>query len=144
MLYYMHSNLYLIGGLIMSASTKDRATLAAFIAWIVVYFACRWVLDHTSLPDWARIVIALSPIVPFVVFLLLVIASVRSMDELHRRVHLEALAFAFPASVVVLMVLGLLQLVIPFNQQRFNFRDAWPILWLLYLGGVSFTWRRYS
>ena len=128
----------------MPTSSRDRATLSAFIAWIVVYFACRWVLDHVALPEWARILVALSPIVPFVIFLVLVVANVRSMDELHRRVHLEALAFAFPASVVVLMVLGLLQLVIPFDQERFNFRDAWPILWLLYLVGVSFTWRRYS
>lgn len=128
----------------MSASARDRATLAAFIAWIVVYFACRWALDRAALPEWARVVVALSPIVPFVVFLVLVIANVRSMDELHRRVHLEALAFAFPASVVVFMVLGLLQLVISFNQQRFNFRDAWPILWLLYLVGVAFSWRRYQ
>ncbi len=128
----------------MLASARNRATVAAFISWIVVYFACRWVLDHVALPEWAQIIVALSPIIPFVIFLLLVVGSVRSMDELHRRVHLEALAFAFPASVVVLMVLGLLQLVIPFNQQRFNFRDAWPILWLLYLVGLSFTWRRYS
>lgn len=128
----------------MPASARDRATLAAFFAWIVVYFGCRWVLDNVALPEWARIVVALAPIVPFIIFVVLVVSNVRSMDELHRRVHLEALAFALPASVVVLMVLGLLQLVIPFNQQRFNFRDAWGILWLLYLVGVAFTWRRYS
>ncbi len=128
----------------MPASARDRATLAAFVLWLVAYFACRWVLDHVELPVWARLIVALSPIVPFVIFLVLVISNVRSMDELHRRVHLEALAFAFPVSVVVIMVLGLLQLVIPFNQQRFNFRDVWGILWLLYLIGVSFTWRRYS
>jgi hypothetical protein len=71
------------------------------------------------------------------------IRNVRSMDELHRRVHLEALAFAFPAGIALLMVLGLLQLVIEFHPQRLNFRDAWPMLVFLYFAGLAWSWRRY-
>lgn len=127
----------------MSESRSKPVTLVVGLAWIIIYFGCRLVLDRVALPDWARLVVALSPIIPFTLFLAFVIANVRSMDELHRRVHLEALAFAFPAGVLVLMVLGLLQLVIPFDPQRFNFRDAWPVLCILYLVALSWSWRRY-
>lgn len=128
----------------MAESRSKPGLLIAGLAWIIIYFGCRFVLDRGALPDWARIVVALSPIVPFVIFLVIAIANARSMDELHKRVHLEALAFAFPAAVVVLMVLGLLQLVIEFHPQRFNFRDAWPILCGLYFAGLAWSWRRYS
>jgi hypothetical protein len=117
----------------MSESRSKSALLAAGLAWVFVYFGCRLILDRVALPDWARIVVALSPIVPFAFFLGYAIANV-----------LEALAFAFPAGVVVLMVLGLLQLVFTFHPQRFNFRDAWPILLVLYFLGLAWNWRRYS
>lgn len=119
-------------------------SLVAGLAWLAIYFGCRLVLDSVELRGAARIAVALLPSIPFFVFLASVIASVRAMDELHRRVHLEALAFAFPAGVALLMVLGLLQLVIEFHPQRFNFRDAWPMLCVLYFGGLAWSWRRYK
>lgn len=126
------------------ASRSIPSSLIAGISWIVVYFGCRYVLDAVTLPDWARIVVALSPVIPFVIVVACVRADMRSMDELHRRVHLEALSFAFPAGVTLLMVLGLLQLVIEFHPQRFNFRDAWPMLCTLYFIGLAWSWRRYK
>lgn len=128
----------------MSESRSKAAILTAGLVWLIVYFGCRLVLDAMDLPESVRIVVALAPAIPFTFFLAFVIANARSMDELHRRIHLEALAFAFPAGILVLMVLGLLQLVIQFHPQRFNFRDAWPILCLLYFIGLALTWRRYS
>lgn len=128
----------------MSIARSKGVLLAAGIAWLIVYFGCRFILDRVALPDGVRIAVALLPAIPFIIFLVCAIANVRSMDELHRRVHLEALAFAFPVGVFVLMILGLLQLVIHFHPQRFNFRDAWPILCLLYFIGLALSWRRYS
>ena len=128
----------------MSVSRSKGVLLVAGIAWLLVYFGCRFILDRLALPDGVRIAVALLPAIPFTIFLVCAIANVRAMDELHRRVHLEALAFAFPVGVFVLMILGLLQLVIHFHPQRFNFRDAWPILCLLYFIGLALSWRRYS
>jgi len=127
-----------------SVSRIVPGTLIAAIAWMACYFGCRFVLDNTALPEWARVSVALVPVLPFIAVLACVISDVRGMDELHRRVHLEALAFAFPAGVTVLMVLGLLQLVLEFHPQRFNFRDAWPILCMLYFVGLAWSWRRYK
>jgi len=128
----------------MSISRSKGVLLAAGIAWLIVYFGCRLILDRLDLPEGRRVAVALLPAIPFTIFLVCAIANVRAMDELHRRVHLEALAFAFPVGIFVLMILGLLQLVIQFHPQRFNFRDAWPILCLLYFIGLALSWRRYS
>ncbi len=76
-------------------------------------------------------------------FLPWVIATFWSMDELHRRVQFEALAFAFPAAIVLLMLLGLLQLAIPLPPHLFDFRNIWPILPMLYFAGLALAWRRY-
>jgi len=76
-------------------------------------------------------------------FLPWVIATFWSMDELHRRVQFEALAFAFPAAIVLLMLLGLLQLAIPLPPHPFDFRNIWPILPMLYFAGLALAWRRY-
>ena len=46
--------------------------------------------------------VALLPVVPTVLFLWLVVANIRGLDELQRRVHLEALAIAFPLAILLL------------------------------------------
>ena len=52
--------------------------------------------------------IALLPTPFFVWYLWTWMKGVGEMDELERRIELEALGFAFPAAVVFLMTLGLL------------------------------------
>jgi hypothetical protein len=119
--------------------------IAMGILWLVTYLACRLVLDRYQLATPARVAVALLPAVPFVGFLVCVIAGIRATsDELARRVHLESLAIAFPAAIVLLMVLGLLQLAVPLTSPRFNLRDIWPLMVVIYFAALAFTWRRYS
>lgn len=119
-------------------------TISAAAVWLIVYLSCRIVLEKFQLLPAARVAVALSPVVPFVVFLLSWIALMRTNDELHRRVQLEALAFAFPATLVVLMIIGLLQLAIELPPHRFALRDIWPIMPILYFAGLAWNWRRYQ
>ena len=81
------------------------------IVWGVTYVAARLALE-LSLSPRLRLLIALAPIVPFVFALVGVVRGIRSMDELHRRVHLEALVLAFPLTLLLIMTLGLLELAI--------------------------------
>lgn len=117
--------------------------VAVGVAWVVVYFVSRTVLRTADLSPPVRVGVALAPVVPFVFVLLTMIAGIRSLDELHRRVHLEALTFAFPSAMVLLMALGLLQLAIPELLARFPLRDIWPLLPLLYFVGLAMSWRHY-
>lgn len=125
-------------------SQKPIVVISAAVLWTLVYFLARWLLDNRQLQDGLRVVVALTPIVPFAIFLVLMLAGIRQMDELHRRVHLEALAIAFPLTMLLLMLLGLLQLVIPLSPEDWSYRHVWQFLPLLYFLGLAFTWRRYQ
>ena len=81
--------------------------------------------NSNALPPAARVVIALLPTPFFVYYLWTWMKGVGEMDELERRIELEALGFAFPAAVVFLMTLGLLDLAISLNPDDFSLRHIW-------------------
>jgi hypothetical protein len=95
-------------------------------------------------PTWLRVAAALLPVVPTALFLWVFIAGIRSMDELQRRVHLEALVIAFPLAVLLLMTLGLLQLAITLPIEDWSYRHVWVYLPMFYFLGLAIAWRRYQ
>ncbi len=114
------------------------------LTWILVYLLTRWLLDNDQLPAGLRIVVALAPMVPFAFFLGFMLAGIRSMDELHRRIQLEALAIAFPLAILFFMMLGLLELAIPLSSEDWSYRHTWSYLPLFYFIGLSIASRRYQ
>ncbi len=58
--------------------------------------------------------------------------GVSQMDELERRIELEALAVAFPLAVIFLMTLGLLDVAIALNPDDWSPRHVWAMMPLLY------------
>jgi hypothetical protein len=125
-------------------SQKPIVVISSAVSWALVYFLARWLLDNRQLQDGLRVAVALTPILPFAIFLMLMLAGIRQMDELHRKVHLEALAIAFPLTMLLLMLLGLLELVIPLSPEDWSYRHVWQFLPLFYFLGLAFTWRRYQ
>lgn len=114
------------------------------VLWIIFYFLARFALQDSELAPWLRVTVALLPIPPFAFFLISMVSHIRSMDELHRRVHLEALAIAFPLTLLLVMTLGLLELAIGLSPEDWSYRHLWPYLVLLYIFGLAFAWRRYN
>lgn len=117
--------------------------IGAGIVWAASYFAARAALEALDMSQAARTAVALAPALPFAAFLGLFIAHMRSADELHRKVQLEALAIAFPLAVLMLMVLGLLQLVVDLPEEDWSYRHVWAFLPLFYFAGLGVAWRRY-
>jgi hypothetical protein len=66
-----------------------------------------------------------------------------AMDELERRIQLDALAVAFPVVVVVLMTLGLMELAVPLNPANRSYRHVWSWLPAIYFGALWWARRRY-
>jgi hypothetical protein len=118
-------------------------TLASGILALLAYYASRLLLERPDLP--ARILVALAPLPLFVLFLLAFIRLVSRMDELERRIQLEALAFAYPAVLVLLMTLGLLQLAgVAISPADWGFRHVWQIGVVFYVCGIAVASRRYA
>jgi hypothetical protein len=118
-------------------------TLAAGILALAAYFASRLLLENPALTP--RLPVALAPLPFFLLFLVGFIRLVSRMDELERRIQLEALAFAYPAVLVLLMTLGLLQLAgVALSPADWSFRHVWQIGVVLYVCGIAVASRRYG
>ena len=88
------------------------------LLWVSVYLLSRGLLELTIPSAAARVAIALLPTPFFVYYLWTWMKGVGEMDELERRIELEALGFAFPAALVFLMTIGLLDLAIALESRR--------------------------
>lgn len=116
-----------------------------FLLWAGSYFAVRvWLEGNPGGPvGVSRVLLALTPLPFFIVMLLGLLTEVRRMDEMHRRIQFEALAVAFPVTLVLIMTLGLVEVAQPLDTRNWSFRHIWPFLVLSYSIGLALAMRRY-
>jgi hypothetical protein len=117
---------------------------AVFTFWLVAYFLARGFLKQAEAETWLRVTVALLPVPAFVLFLVTFVRNVRSLDEMQRRIHLEALAIAYPLATLLLMTLGLLQRAVELPFEDWSYAHVWIYLPIFYFLGVAFTARRYQ
>jgi hypothetical protein len=126
-------------------SQRARRSIALSIgASLVLFFAARLLLELETLPTAVRVLIALAPIPAFAWFLWAFVQAAAEADELERRIQLEALAVAFPLTLLLLMTMGLLQIAIPLSPDDWSYRHIWPIVYMFYLLGLAWARRRYA
>ena len=126
-----------------AARRADRLLLATGIAAFATYFGARFLLKQPDAPF--PVAIALIPVPFFVLFILAAVRMSRGLDELEQRIHLEALAFAFPAVLVVLLTLGLLQVAgVSLNSADWSYRHVWAFAFVFYFAGLALARRRYQ
>ncbi len=126
------------------AGGAGRRALTAAVLWVAAYIGARMGLEMATFGSWGAVAIALVP-APFAVWMIWsFIAMVRSCDELDRRIHLEALAVAFPLTLLALMVLGLLQLAVNLKMEDWSYRHLWPYVTTFYFIGMALAVRRYT
>ncbi len=89
--------------------------LRQFILFMLLYVgALVLVINLTArlaLPLGAEIALALLPLLPAALVVRGVLLSVRTQDELHRRIHQEALTFAFFAHFFLSLTYSLLEII---------------------------------
>ena len=115
-----------------------------FLVWGLVYLAARLLLELPALSWRSRLLVSLAPTPLFAWVLWTIARGVADMDELQRRIQLEALAFAFPLTLLLVMTLGLLEIAIGLNPNDWSYRHVWPMLFVLYLAGLVRAKRRYA
>jgi hypothetical protein len=114
------------------------------LLWASVYLLSRGLLELTIPSSAARVAIALLPTPFFVYYLWTWMKGVSEMDELQRRIELEALGFAFPVAVVFFMTIGLLDLAITLNPDDWSLHHVWLLMPLFYYIGLFRAKRRYQ
>ncbi len=127
----------------MTKSHKSRVPLLSALFFFVSYLLARMGLRIWVDSDIVRIALAAIPIPFFAWFLWNFVKMQREADELERRIQLEALAFAFPSAIVMLMTLSLFTIAVGVPDENFGLKHAWYFLPLLYFTGLALASRRY-
>jgi hypothetical protein len=131
----------------MERLNKDSRSWVMFVGmaalFLVAYMVARGLLETMTTPA-VRVAAALLPIPPFTLWLIFMVRGARELDELQRRIQLEALAFAFPLTLILLLTLGLLEIAIELNPDDWSYRHVWAMLPLFYFMGLALAKRRYE
>lgn len=88
-----------------------------------------------------RLIIVLLPLLPVLYIPVAVVQELQTMDELQRRIQLEAFGIALAVTAVCSVGYGLLEIVGLPRQSSFI---VWPLLCLFWGVGLLFAKRRYQ
>ncbi len=114
------------------------AGAALVVSYLATLFAPRW-----NLPREGSLALIALTVACFGWFIFEEIRCLRALDEMHQRIQLEALAIAFPLSILLIVSLGLLQRVITLPAGDLSYRHVWPFLLAFYFVGLTIARRRY-
>ena len=125
---------------------KDARTyLAQFCAsmagYVVVLFASIVTLQHVSLALPWRVLIALAPVVPTLFALAAFLRFLGKVDELQRRIQLEAFGFGFGAVGILSFAYGFLENV---GLPQLSYTWILPALILFWGIGLGIASKRYQ
>lgn len=116
------------------------ASVTLVVAVVLAYAA----LETLTLSQPLRVAIALLPWVAFAWFIAAEVRLVRGLDELQQRIQLQALAVAYPTSILLVFGLGLLERAGVVVSGFRDLRDVWPLTIMAYFIGLALARRRYQ
>lgn len=95
--------------------------------------------NHDPGSPW-REMLALSPLLGGFLAIWAILRALRRMDELQRRVQLEALVIAFTGTAILSFAYGFLE---GLGYPRLSLFVVWPVMALLWILGAAWAARRY-
>lgn len=111
---------------------------------MATWLGSRIFLMECTYPKPLGYAVVLLTLVPFSLFLWQFFKIIRHGDELERQVQLEALALAFPLTVLGLMKLSLFQMIAPLSIENWSYRHLLPFVFVAYFVGLFLARRRYG
>lgn len=129
------------------ACNRVVAGLLWLAAATFIYLVSLWLLKHHS--DWspaARIAVTLAPLLPGIFYLRALLRSFWQMDELQRRIQIEALGFALAGTVIVLTTVNVFAaegLKLVNYPQGLGIGGVYMTMFILWSVGVSISTFRY-
>lgn len=142
-----HSNFIMNSDSSSSPCTSRPAEWLPPLAWGlgvgVAGVAATLLLALVPMPLPLRAFVALLPLVPSFGYLGCVVRLFRRVDEMQRRIQLESLGFAFPATAILVMGADLLQQARVVPAFHWNWGVFIAVMCLLWLAGYVLAARRY-
>lgn len=112
---------------------------AALLAYMVALILSVTLLAHVE-SQILRPILALLPMVPGFAMCWIVLRQLRRVDELQRRIQLEAMGFAFAGTALVTFSYGFLEIA---GYERLSMFLIWPLMAILWIAGTIIGNRRY-
>ena len=123
----------------------NRQYLKELTATLLVYGAMLFgsieLLTHVQIARPWRDLVALSPMLPAAATAWVILRELRRMDELQRRIQLEALGFSFAGTAILTFSYGFLE---GLGYPRLSMFTVWPLLAVLWIVGLVLARRRYQ
>ena len=121
-----------------------RTRIIVAIAGLVAgYVAAVFAAERPGIPTLVRVAFAAIAAAAFLVFIVVEVGVIRDLDELERRIQLEAFAIAFPTALLLVFSLGMLERAGIHVWGLRQLRDVWPLILLPYGVGLVVAMRRY-
>ncbi len=117
--------------------------VAATVALLAAFILSVLMIDKLHPSTLGSVAISALPVTAFTWFIVTVVRDIRQLDELQRRIQLEALAVAYPSAVLLVFALGFLERAGIVFPGFTNLRDVWPLTILPYWVGMAIATRRY-
>jgi hypothetical protein len=118
-------------------------TIPYLFAFFVAYLGGMAALRFIPMPRGLQIVVALAPAPIFALYIRRWVHVLRQVDELQRLITLEALAFAYPLTLILIMTIGLLEMVGAIPHDLVTYLRLWPLVFWFYFIGLIAARRRY-
>jgi len=119
-----------------------RSVLIASGVLLVVMVAQSLLLKYAGpWQPWAEITIAMAPVAAFAVMFWTMWRHVRELDEMQRRMQLEALGLTVIVASLICITIGQLQKIGVLEKTMLD--DAWAIIAFTYVGAMLLTKLRY-
>lgn len=112
---------------------------AVLLAYMVALMLSVTLLAHVE-SQMLRPIFALLPMVPGFAMCWIVLRQLRRVDELQRRIQLEAMGFAFAGTALVTFSYGFLEIA---GYERLSMFLIWPLMAILWIAGTIIGNRRY-
>lgn len=82
--------------------------IGLMVMYTILLFVSIWVLPKISITPW-RVPIAVLPAVPLLFVVWSAIQFIRTLDELQKTIHVEAITFSFLLTAVLTLTYGFLE-----------------------------------
>jgi hypothetical protein len=124
-------------------SKQGSKVLFYSILWAITYIGCLFILKKLEPSKTLGLVLSFMPTITFALFIYNFIKAIDVMDEVERRIQLEAAVWGFSLGLLLLMTLGLLDLVVILNKEDWGYRLLIPYFFAFYLFGIFISRRKY-